>query len=160
MDPNPSGEKIDTVKTIESLHRVTVSLQKRMEVLYAHRKELLARYKSVNSLDNRFRKQLTEILVLFTRNRGKDYDFLYDESYDFVRVELLESKIKMHEARAAHGGSSQLTSDQLLEEEELYVKIEEMVTTREKVLRLREEFYAQEEAANARIEELLKIIGK
>ena len=55
---------------------------------------------------------------------------------------------------------SELTSDQILEEKKLYVKIEEMETNREKMLTLREEFFAQEEAANARIEKLLIHIRK
>lgn len=160
METNPSEEKMDTVETIHHLHQLTLSLQQRMERLYAHRNELLCRYKSINSFDNRFRNQLSEILFLFTRNRGKEFDFLYDEPYDFVRVELLESAIKLQSTHAATIGSKQLTSAQLLEEKELFTRIEEMVTNRGEVLRLRGEFYAQEEDANARIEELLEIIGK
>lgn len=160
METNPSEEKMDALETIENLHQLTVSLQHRMEQMYSHRKELLSRYKKINGLDNRFRKQLTEILFLFSRNRGKDFDFLYDGPQDWVRVELLESATKMQATHAATMGSNQLTSAQLLKEKEQVVIIEEMVTNRGKVLKLREEFYAQEEAANARIEELLEVIGK
>jgi len=160
MKENHWEEEIDTVKIIENLKDRTTSLQKRMNLFYYHRKELLSRYHSINRLDNRFKKQVTEILYFFNRHKGKDYDFLHDELYDLTCTKLIESTIKIDKARGANGGSNQLTSGHLLEEKELYVKIEEMASNREKMLTLREEFFTQEEAANARIGELLKFIRK
>jgi hypothetical protein len=72
------------------------------------------------------------------------------------RKALIKSIQSLMIARAARGGYN----PQLEEEEtELMFKFEELVINRIKMITLREEFLTKEEAANARIEKLLKEIG-
>lgn len=160
MRENPWEGKINTVEQFKNLNNRTVSLQKRMDVLYHDRTDLLLRINSIKSLDIRFRKQYNEILHLKNRNRGKELEFLDDKSFDLSKVKLLETVTKTLESWSANEDTYQLTSDQELEDAELYGKIEFLMLNQANVLTLRDEFFAQEETANARIKKLLNHIRK
>lgn len=159
MKATTSGEKMELHQRLDILGHQNVRLGKRMDDLYNNRQALLLRFQSIKSLNIRFRKQHSEIKGLLYQHSEKDYDFLHDEAYELERTTLADSLTNIYEPPSGMGWLHELNSDQLLEEEELFVKIEEMVDNREKMLTLREEFVAQEEAANVRIEKLLKVIG-
>ena len=122
------------------------------------------RFQSLN-LQNRYRMQYKEIYALLIRHEGKDYDFLNDDKYHLARVKLVQTITKILESWRENDHTDPFTSDQekanrAKVDREIYGIIEEMVLNQAKVLTLREEYTVQEEAANARIEELLNFVGK
>lgn len=157
MQANRSEEKPEIGQVIQDLERRTLNVAKRMKYFTHRRGVLLKRFGSIKSLHIRYMQQHTEMkFLLYENNAGEDFDFFEDEPYETDRKALIKTLQNFMITRAARGGYT----PQLEEEEtELMFKFEELVINRRKMIKLREEFLTKEEAANVRIEKLLKEIG-
>ena len=159
METNSLEEKIDIDLAIENLVDRDIRNRDQMDIHGPHREELLSRYHSIKSLNIRFRKQYNEMKSLLFKHAGKELDFLKEPPEALGIKAIMDSMGTLVEIKKAIGDSNQLSSEQIEEEEELCYKIDQLVLNRFKLISLREEFVAQIEIDNARIEKLLKIIG-
>lgn len=163
MRENPWLGEVGTITPFKNQDNRNVILLERMIAMYKHRIKLESRFSSLN-LQNRYRKQYKEIYDLLIRHEGENYAFLNDDKYNLARVKLFETVTKTLESWRANDETDPLTSDrEKVDREkvdrEIYGIVEEMILNQDKVLILREEYTVQEEAANARIEELLNFVG-
>lgn len=164
MRKNPWLGKAGTATPFKNQDDRTVILLERMIAMFKHRIKLQSRFYSPNFQD-RYRKQYNEIYDLLTRHDGKNDDFLNDDKYYLSRQELRVTVTKILESwRVKDIIDPRISDHEKADREkldrEIYGTIEKMILNQAKVLILREEYTVQEEAANARIEELLNFVGK
>lgn len=160
METKPDEEKINFDVAIVNMIDRDIRFKDKMDIEGPRREELLSRVHAIKSLNIRFRKQYNEMNSLLHKHEGKELDFLQDKPGDFSRTTLIVLVQRMMESRTANGDTDQLSSEQIEEDHELCCQIDQQLLKWVKLITLREEFIAQVEIDNARIEKLLNQIRK